>query len=80
MANLTKKQEEFCIHFSHSNNASEAYRLSYNAKNMKSETVHRRAHELAHNGKIRAMVEYLRNEEFKRISLEYAIEKDKVIR
>ncbi|WP_052168228.1 terminase small subunit [Pseudomonas aeruginosa] len=51
---LTPKQEAFCLAYLKTGNASEAYRLSYDAKNMKSETVNRTAKELIDNPKIAA--------------------------
>ncbi|HBN9476856.1 terminase small subunit [Pseudomonas aeruginosa] len=51
---LTPKQEAFCLAYLKTGNASEAYRLSYDAKNMKPETVNRTAKELIDNPKIAA--------------------------
>ena len=51
---LTPKQERFCLEYLKCGNASEAYRLSYNAENMKPETVNRTAKELLDNPKIAA--------------------------
>ena len=49
---LTPKQEAFCLAYLETGNASEAYRRSYNAENMKPETVTKRASELLANGDI----------------------------
>ena len=57
---LTPKQEIFCLAYLETGNASEAYRRSYNAQNMKPETVNRKAKELRENGKITARLEELR--------------------
>jgi len=59
---LTPKQDRFCQLFIETGNASEAYRQSYNANIMKSETINRKAKELLDNGKIRARVEELQME------------------
>lgn len=59
---LTAKQEAFCLAYLETGNASEAYRKAYNAKNMKPETVNRKAKELLDHGKIAARVEALQNE------------------
>ncbi len=60
MHKLTHKQEMFCLAYIETNNASEAYRMSYSASNMKPETVNRKAAELMNNGKITARLEQLR--------------------
>lgn len=60
MGSLTPKQEAFCQRYQETGNASEAYRLSYNAKAMKPETVNRSAKELLDNRKIAARLEELR--------------------
>lgn len=57
---LTPKQEKFCHAYLESGSASEAYRVAYNAENMKPETVNRRAYELLENGKITARLEVLK--------------------
>ena len=56
---LTAKQEKFCLFFHECGNASEAYRHAYSVKNMKSETVNRKAKELLDNGKITARLHEL---------------------
>jgi len=60
MAALTPKQEAFCQRYLETGNASEAYRLSYDAKAMKPETVNRSAKELMDNRKIAARLDELR--------------------
>ena len=45
-SNLTIKQESFCQEYLKKGSASEAYRGVYNARNMKVETIHRKAAEL----------------------------------
>jgi phage terminase small subunit len=59
---LTAKQEAFCLAYIETGNASEAYRKSYDAENMKSETIHKRASELLDNGEVAGRVEELRKE------------------
>lgn len=49
---LTPKQENFCLKYHETGNASEAYRLCYNAKKMKPETINRNAKALLDNNKI----------------------------
>ena len=49
---LTPKQEAFCLAYLQTGNASEAYRRSYSAENMKPETVSRNAKALLDNSKI----------------------------
>ena len=57
---LTQKQEMFCLHYIETGNASEAYRRSYSAEKMKSETITRKAKDLIDNGNIAARLEELR--------------------
>lgn len=56
---LTPKQEAFCLAYLRTGNASEAYRLSYEAQNMKPESVNRKAKELLDNVKIAARLQDL---------------------
>lgn len=57
---LTPKQEKFCLAYIETGNASEAYRRSYSAENMKEATVQRKAFELLKDGKITAAIQLLR--------------------
>jgi len=57
---LTPKQENFCLAYLETGNASEAYRRSYDAENMTPESVNRKAKELIDNGKIAARLSELR--------------------
>ena len=57
---LTQKQENFCLAYIETGNASEAYRRVYNAEKMKPETVNNKAHVLLKKGEIRARLEELR--------------------
>jgi hypothetical protein len=67
---LTIKQEKFCQVYIETGNASEAYRQAYNAKNMKPETVNRKAKELLEGGrgcgKVAARIDALQTEHRKR--------------
>lgn len=64
---LTDKQERFAQAFIEcGENATEAYRQSYGVKTMKPETVSRKAHDVAHNGKVLARINALRAEAAKR--------------
>lgn len=62
MAELTPKQEHFSKAYIETGNASEAYRIAYDADKMKAETIHRKASELMNNGKIRARLNELQTE------------------
>ncbi|TCP95336.1 terminase small subunit [Cricetibacter osteomyelitidis] len=66
---LTPKQDNFCLKYVETGNASEAYRQAYNAENMKSETVNRKASELLENGKITARIDELQAEHRERHKL-----------
>lgn len=57
---LTPKQENFCLAYLETGNASEAYRRSYDAEKMSDATVNRSAKELMDNPKITARVAELR--------------------
>lgn len=63
---LTQKQENFCVAYVETGNQSEAYRRSYNAENMKPETVWSRASTLLKDGKVLARVNELRAQHVKR--------------
>lgn len=61
MANeLTPKQEKFCQEFVRTGNASEAYRLAYNAAKMKPEVIHVKASELLSSGMVSVRVKSIR--------------------
>ncbi len=57
---LTPKQEKFCLVYMETGNASEAYRQSYNAGKMASETINRNAKDLLDNSKIATRLKELR--------------------
>lgn len=58
-ADLTIKQEKFCKKYIETGNATESYRQSYNAENMKENTINKRAHELLSDGKIKGRLQEL---------------------
>lgn len=57
---LTPKQENFCLRYIETGNASESYRQSYDCEKMKPETINRKAKDLIDNGKITARIDELR--------------------
>lgn len=57
---LTIKQESFCQAYIETGNASEAYRRSYNAKNMKPDTVTEAASRLVSDSKVSARLDVLK--------------------
>lgn len=57
---LTPKQEKFCLVYLETGNASEAYRQAYNASNMNTDSINRRAKELLDNSKITARLSEIR--------------------
>lgn len=58
---LTDKQEKFCQLVADNNTQADAYRGSYNADNMKTDTIYKRASELMADGEIKGRVSELRN-------------------
>ena len=58
---LTPKQERFCQKYIETGNASEAYRQSYDSKNMQPDTIHTAAQQLLDNYKVIEMVDELQN-------------------
>ena len=59
---LTQKQENFALHYVECGNASEAYRRSYNASKMKTESVNRKAHDVLENVNVSARVAELKEQ------------------
>lgn len=57
---LTPKQENFCLAYLETGNASEAYRRAYDAERMPPESINRKAKEVMDNVKIAARLEELR--------------------
>lgn len=66
---LTPKQENFCLKYVETGNASEAYRLVYNSQKMKPESVNRKAKELLDNVKVSARISALQAEHTERHKL-----------
>ncbi|WP_256330978.1 terminase small subunit [Pelistega sp. MC2] len=66
---LTPKQEKFCQAYIETGNASEAYRLAYNASKMRANTVNVKATELLKNGKVSVRVNALKQEHLERHKL-----------
>ena len=63
---LTPKQENFCLAYLETGNASEAYRRVYNASAMNENSINRKAKELLDNVKIAARLAELREPILKR--------------
>lgn len=62
MANrLTIKQENFCLAYVETGNASEAYRRAYDTEDMLPTTVNRHAHGMLENDKVAARISELRS-------------------
>lgn len=57
---LTQKQENFCLAYIETGNATEAYRRSYDASGMTEPSINRKAKECIDNGKIAARIAELR--------------------
>lgn len=72
MNDLTPKQENFCQQYLLLGNASDAYRLAYDAKNMKPETINRRAKDLLDDGKITARLNFLSESSMSEFSTNFA--------
>lgn len=66
---LTPKQESFCLAYIETGNASEAYRRSYNASRMKTETINTKAKELLKNGPVTVRIDELKAEHVERHKL-----------
>ena len=57
---LTQKQENFCLSYLETGNASEAYRRAYNTVGASEKTIWEKASRLLKEGKVRARLEELR--------------------
>ena len=68
----------FCMEYVKTGNKSEAYRIAYDAENMKPETINKRASELFDNGGIRGRVQDLKSKVEKKqlYTLEQSIKRD----
>ena len=73
---LTAKQENFCLAYLETGNASEAYRRAYDAENMADTTITRKAKDLMDRGNIAARIAELRQPviEKAKLSLEQHLE------
>jgi len=60
MTKPTQKQENFCLAYLETGNASEAYRRAYAASKMTAETIHKRSSELLKNGVVAGRMAVLR--------------------
>lgn len=60
MTTLTPKQENFCLAYLETGNASEAYRRAYDAENMKPESINVNASKLLSDAKVVLRIEELR--------------------
>ena len=63
---LTQKQENFCLKYVETGNASEAYRFAYNAENMKPESVQVSACRLLDKANVKLRVRELKAEHAER--------------
>lgn len=72
---LTPKQELFCQEFVKTGNASEAYRVSYNASKMTSKTINEKSSRLLKEYKISTRVQELRA----KLEAKHEITQDKVL-
>lgn len=80
MAKLTIKQENFCLNYIETGNATEAYRVSYNTSKMKPETINRTAKETMDNPNIAARIAELRKPIIQKVLKKYEITVDDLVR
>lgn len=66
MDKLTPKQERFCIEYFKCGNASQAYRIAYDAEKMADATINRKAFDVLANGKVTARLDELKRKVEKR--------------
>lgn len=59
---LTQKQENFCLKYVETGNASDAYRFAYNCERMKASTINVKACELLSDGNVTVRVQELKAE------------------
>lgn len=73
---LTAKEDAFCLAVIETGNASEAYRRAYDTRNMKPETINRKAKFMMDKDKIRARLVELRAPALKKaeVTIEYIVE------
>lgn len=70
---LTGKQEKFARLVAEGKEQSGAYREAYNASNMKPETIHKRASELALSGAVKGRIDTLKKEFTEKLNLSSTI-------
>ena len=75
---LTPKQELFCQEYVRIGNKTEAYKIAYSTKNMKSKTINERATRLSNEYKISTRIDELKKalEEKKLYTLEESVKRD----
>jgi hypothetical protein len=66
---LTVKQENFCIAYMETGNATEAFRRSYNCAKMKPESINRKAKDMSDHVKIRARMDEIRKPIMERLEV-----------
>ena len=66
---LTQRQEDFCLAYIESANASEAYRKVYSTKRMKPETVNNSAFKMLQKGDIAARIASIRESAAEKVSM-----------
>jgi phage terminase small subunit len=78
---LTPKQEKYCQEYIKTGSKSKAYRLAYNAENMKPETINVKAVQTYNQDKIRLRIEELQERTEKRndITIDWVISKLKKV-
>lgn len=78
---LTPKQEKYCQEYIKTGSKSEAYRLAYNAENMKPESINVKAVQTYNQDKIRLRIEKLQEETEKRndITVDWVVQRLKTV-
>lgn len=76
---LTQRQENFCIHFAETGNATDSYRKSYDVAHWKEESVQRKGHAMLQNVKVQTRIDQLRERNRSQIATQYALDRDKTI-
>lgn len=66
---LTLKQENFCLAYIETGNASESYRRAFNTERMKPETINKRASELLSEGVIKGRLENFKKPIIEKVEL-----------
>ena len=79
MTTLTPKQQRFCIEYVATGNGAEAYRRSYNTKNLQSDNARYKARDLLARVHIRATIDRLSEEEQRRLKQRYQVDNERVM-